>query len=642
MPLNLDKIPGGLDAQFMNMGLNINLKSLTADQIKAINHLIDVDQLEPFLNSLQQVGSFQEEFMSQINRLADVDQFYASLGGLKGYHRISMDLFRNRKISDEKRWVISTPPLIEKKSLTEEQIKQALLELKKTAFIFPVGGAGDRLNLVDPKTNEPLPAALLEFNGMSLIESLFIDIAALERLYLKIIGQSLTIPIVLMTSYAKNNTKHIQSLLERESYFGRLKEDVHFIIQPPVPVIDEEGNYLFEKGRVLTKPGGHGVIWKLLKEASFYQNLLNSGIQQFIVRQVNNPLASCSSTLLQLLFEGKGDFDFGFVGCSRRVGSPEGMLVLKKDPSTQKSLISNIEYTEFAKFGLEDLPETGSSQYSKYPGNLNLLFIKAKALGEAVDKEPIQGLLMNAKSTYVKEDRTLSYGRLESTMQSIADLFSDHGSGLRSFVLKMPRSECFTVTKKLSKTGQLELDTPESAFYDYQLFIRQTLAKVTGCFVPELPAYQNLLDTGYLNLFNFIHLLTPFNLNLPKLFNKCHFKKGSFLSVQIVDVNFTNCTFWGGLVIQAKDPSVQNCKVRFDRVIIKNEGLDQNLSLGDLSQKGAKGSSIKVILGENSEFVCERVALSGSIEWDVPNDTKVIVTEKAGRVSVKRIPLNKS
>lgn len=227
-------------------------------------------------------------------------------------------------------------------------------------------------------------------------------------------------------------------------------------------------------------------------------------------------------------------------------------------------------------------------------------------------------------------------------MQSIADLFSGQDSSLRSFVLKMPRSECFTVTKKLSKTDQPELDTPESAFYDYQSFIRQALMKDSMCEVPELPAYQNLSEAGYPTLFNFTHLLTPFNLHLPNLFKECHLNKGSFLSVQIVDVQFTNCTFSGGLLVQAKDPSVQNCKVSFDQVIIKNEGLDQNLSLGDLSQKGAKGSSIKVILGENSEFVCERVALSGSTEWNVPDNTRVMVTEKAGRVSVKRVPLNKS
>lgn len=40
------------------------------------------------------------------------------------------------------------------------------------AEIYPVGGAGDRLGLVDEETGESLPTAVLPYCGRSLLEGL--------------------------------------------------------------------------------------------------------------------------------------------------------------------------------------------------------------------------------------------------------------------------------------------------------------------------------------------------------------------------------------------------------------------------------------------------------------------------------------
>ena len=52
-----------------------------------------------------------------------------------------------------------------------------LEELPRMAEVYPLGGAGDRLGLVDEATGESLPAALLPYNGRTLIEGLLRDLA---------------------------------------------------------------------------------------------------------------------------------------------------------------------------------------------------------------------------------------------------------------------------------------------------------------------------------------------------------------------------------------------------------------------------------------------------------------------------------
>lgn len=42
--------------------------------------------------------------------------------------------------------------------------------------IYPLGGSGDRLGLVDPDTGECLPAAMLSYCGRTLLEGLIRDL----------------------------------------------------------------------------------------------------------------------------------------------------------------------------------------------------------------------------------------------------------------------------------------------------------------------------------------------------------------------------------------------------------------------------------------------------------------------------------
>lgn len=637
--VNLDK---EIEGQLQKANIKISLDELDEAEKKILRHLQEENQLSSWIDSFLDMPKPLNMLRSQLKIMIDTDSFYEDHGGIEGYHRISKRLFSGIRSGTEEDSKVSIPPLVLKKDLSSKEVEKALSFLSQTAFIFPVGGAGDRLNLIDKKSGKSLPAALLNFDGKTLLEGLFADVDALERLYRLYTHKSICIPVVLMTSHEKDNHHQICSLLEEKKYFGKDKKNVYFITQSQVPVVDQEGNYLFNSGRIITKPGGHGVLWKLLTQSNFLPKLRNAGIEHLVVRQVNNPLAARSTTILQLLLEAtKSNKEFGFVSCSRRVGSPEGMIVLKYLPRDNAEYISNIEYTEFAKFGLEDIPDPSNRGYSKYPANINLLYIKMDALIKAMEKETIPGLLMNAKSSYTKDGQVLKYGRLESTMQSIADLFhTSSNSPLRSFILHMPRSECFSVTKRLSKSGLVEADTPQSAFYDDQAFIHKVLIDHCLSKVIPLPKIENLLNDGYSCLFHFAFCMNPLSLSLPRIIQQCQFNKKSFLSLSTSDVEMKECILNGGLRIEAKSIDKDKVKAKLENITINNKGLNCYDDISKLYQEGAeKGECVYIKLGINAEFYCEGVTLNGPVTWNVPDNTRVIVSEKGGRISIKRSPI---
>jgi len=121
-----------------------------------------------------------------------------------------------------------------------------------------------------------------------------------------------------MTSSAKNNHKHVTSLCERLSWFGRgrstfqlfeqvLNKSMPWLLgrgilfyqslkynfvnwQPLVPVVGaEEGQWLVTKPfSPLSKPGGHGVIWKLAHDKGIFKWFYSQGRKGATLRQVRS------------------------------------------------------------------------------------------------------------------------------------------------------------------------------------------------------------------------------------------------------------------------------------------------------------------------------------------------------------------
>lgn len=100
---------------------------------------------------------------------------------------------------------------------------------------------------------------------------------------------------------------------------------------------------------------------------------------------------------------------------------------------------TNIEYTEFDRLGISDVPVEGNSRRSVFPANTNVLYVKLDAAKQVVDnavatgnsEQLMPGLIFNLKKTVAYKDpltqqeQKVQAGRMECTMQNIADHMSD-------------------------------------------------------------------------------------------------------------------------------------------------------------------------------------------------------------------------
>ena len=306
------------------------------------------------------------------------------------------------------------------------------MALPSTAEIWPVGGAGDRLGLVDEVTGEALPTAMLDFCGRPLLETLIRDLEAREYLAWHLTGIQHTTPVVLMTSHAKGNHRRIQAFLEERGWMGRSPDTFMLIEQPMVPMLaledgrwlrDAEGNPL----RPLLKPGGHGALWKLMLDRQAFHWLCEKhGRSAALVRQISNPAAGTDATLLTLAGAGvSGGKALGFASCARAQGATEGINVLieKRDLTDGKVTygVSNIEYTEFAKYRLPDHPDA-------YPANTNILYVDLGRVRSVVESNPtasMPGMIFNKNKQVVSAGQKVAAGRIETTMQNIADFLTN-------------------------------------------------------------------------------------------------------------------------------------------------------------------------------------------------------------------------
>ena len=259
-----------------------------------------------------------------------------------------------------------------------------LRELPKMAEVYPLGGAGDRLGLEDPETGESLPAALLNYNGRTLIEGLLRDLTAREWLYYKTFGEHVKTPVAIMTSAAKGNHTRISALMKEKAFFGRGESGFRLFEQPLVPVVTVRGGAWVvseEKDMsVALKPGGHGAIWKLMHDQGVFTWLGAKKRVGATVRQITNPMAGTDTTIFALSGVGaRENKAMGFASCERHLGAAEGVNVLvERGPDARGRFaygVSNVEYTVLQRHGISDEPVAPGSSEARFPANTNVLYI---------------------------------------------------------------------------------------------------------------------------------------------------------------------------------------------------------------------------------------------------------------------------
>jgi hypothetical protein len=660
----LDQEPDVKSFLRKNPSFQKHLKNLTKKEQFAIKALLAIQQSQIFSQKTKVTQP-----LSALKKLAkillQVENFYESLGGIIGYHHFVINLLDNPNLIAKNIHYSKPNPidLVKPSFDVQEKVSIGLQNLPNIGMIFPVGGTGDRLGLLNPKTKEPLPTALLPFHGQTLFEILIRDVQALEYLYYKTFQKQVLIPIVLMTSLEKNNYEHLIDICEKHHWFDRPKNSFFFMKQISIPVIGKSKNWACRAPWSLSlKPGGHGVIWKLLEESGALKWLSLQKKTKALIRQVNNPVAGTDYGLLALLGYGIAENKaFGFASCPRRVNTAEGVNVLREKTHTAKDLeysMSSIEYTEFARWGIQDVPREKNSPYSEYPTNTNILFVDLPSIKKALEKDPLPGKILNIKTPMFYYDKNGKKqqdlgGRLELCMQNIADDLTDHKNlpilfeeqkSLKTFLTYNTRQKTLSTTKKsFEKTNSLS-ETPEGCFFDilhnhFDLFTR--LCQVE---LPPLPSAKDYIKKGPSFITYFHPALGPLYSLIAQKIQKGKLKKHSELYLDLAELSLKNFSLQGSLVVSAKNPmgiilskqgmnySKKAPRCILENVKIINKGIDQKAKNIFWKNLVFRKETLQIVLEENAEFIAKDITFTGNFSIKVPKNTRTIACQKNGKI----------
>lgn len=355
----LDSLPLVQDYLKHSERIRTFLNSLTPEAAYAIKSIIALGQGPVVFNMQTIKRGYFNRLVQLLEQLLEIEIFYQHIGGIIGYHLTVITNIVSQKTPSH------SPPehasyihpegmhLGNESSEVRQAVRWGIENIQNIAAVYPLGGAGDRLNLKDEATGIALPVACLPFLGHPLLEGLIRDLQALEYLSYKVTGKQTMTPIAIMTSVEKDNHIHILRICKEKNWFGRPQESFYFFIQPVVPVITCEGYWSLSAPLTLTlKPSGHGVLWKLAEEQGVFQWLESEGRTQCLIRQINNPIAGTDNILLSLIGIGCHEQKaFGFASCERLLNSDEGtnVLIEKQSEEGYDYCLTNIEYTDFSQ-----------------------------------------------------------------------------------------------------------------------------------------------------------------------------------------------------------------------------------------------------------------------------------------------------
>ena len=379
---------------------------------------------------------------------------------------------------------------------------------------------------------------------------------------------------------------------------------------------------MVEEDRLNLHPGGHGAIWKTAEEEGVFRWFLDQGKTKLLIRQINNPIAGVDHGLLSLIGVGKrGGKTFGFASCKRVVHAAEGVLVEVEEESGEKA-ISNIEYTHFSQYGIEDKPSDDG--YSPYPTNTNILYVDLPKLMAMIQQKPLPALYINMKNkvpfiSETGERSEIKGGRLESMMQNISDRLTTHRDGtLPTFVTYNERLKTISVTKKCAKKGESLLETPEGAFQDlmrngYDLLKNHCQMKLSSS-----------------TLFLYHPSLGPLYEIISQKIWGGEINEGGELQLEIAELFLDYLTLEGSLLIEAKNPcghlegrtlrySDRCGKCRLRNVTVRNRGIDREAENVYWKNQISRHETLKIVLLGSGEFEAEEATFVGDQTIVVPD-----------------------
>lgn len=594
-----------------------------------------------------------EHIRALLDLLVGTERFYGPIGGLLGYYEQVLRLlaFGNDEVLPS----LFPPPTFDMREKTEEVWRycyEGALRLGQSAQIVTVGGAGDRLRLVDAATNAPLPVARLVFGGRTLLEWLFRDLEALEYWHYRAFGERIAVPVVLMTSHEKNNDLEIEKLCREQGWFGRSSTHIFRMVQSLVPVVSADGQWACTGPlSLMARPGGHGVVWKLAHDSGAFEWLASRRSSFAIVRQINNPLAGLDHTLLSFLGMGICEEKaFGFVSCPRRPGFAEGLNVLSVG-NNGMGCLSNIEYTKFEllKRSNPHLME------GECPANTNILFAHLKEVERTAKKNPFPGMVVNPKcEADVLEEGHLvrrRVARLEAMMQNIVDAMevpvaapldkAQVSCSLPMFAALYDRAKVMSVTKRSLATDAPPYETPESCLYDWYAACRTLLSEHCSFSLPHQQTIEEFLKNGP-NMTMFFHpALGPLWEVIGQKISGGGLDAGAELELEIAELFVRNLSVHGTFrllcerVVGGYD---EGGKRRYERdvgrallenVVIENDGLLSAPLSDHLKRTADRSSSCTIRLQGASELVARNVVIRGHYTLIVRDKTRVTLRQTA-------------
>ena len=583
-----------------------------------------------------------------LEELFAIEAYYADIGGIIGYQLLVLTLLHEGETPLEGKTLFPPKPvgLSERTTDVNEAILTGIREQGQMAELYPVGGAADRLQLKDDKTEEALPAARLIFLGKPLLEGVIGDLQAREYLHYKLFHKQVTTPITMMTSNVHRNDTHIRGICEQNLWFGRPKTSFCFVTQPSVPVFTRGGDWCLQKPlKLLLKPGGHGMLWTLLEQQGVFEWFKEKGCRKALIRQINNPMAGTDYGLLAFLgFGHEEDRAFGFASCPRLVNAQEGMNVIKETVTEGKvsRVLTNVEYCDFAKFGIKDKPHKPGSKYSHFPSNTNILFADLEKTHEAVKKHPFPGLLVNFRKAahhHAKGEKE-ELARLETTMQNIADVIDAN----ESYLTFNERRKTISTTKRKSSISGAMLETPEGCYYDYMLNASELLENHCHLSLPAMPDEETFLEKGPSFLFSFHPALGPLYSIIGQKIQGGSLHDGSELQLEIADLELKNLELDGSLLIRAErvmghideegllqySDLTGQCSLK--NVRVSNRGIDWEKDHLFWKHEIKRTAALKIVLHGHSQFVAEDITIQGDLTLEVPHGMRMTAKEERGHV----------
>lgn len=612
--------------------LQSDTRLLNLEELHALYAFLAIGEGIVVLKEYEESTDRFNQLRRLLHQLISLENLYKHAEGLIGYHLCALEKLeeKGKKSSSD---CFHTPPRIDiriKTALTRRATLTALEQMHKMAECYVVGGAAERLQCVDSQTNTPLPAALFPFGGLSsLLAWLVRDLVAREALAIAVTGQHFVTPIILMTSEESHET--IRAFCKKQNWFERPQESFLFISQPLAPVLTERGEWVMTGPlQIDLKPSGHGALWIQLQQAGLLHSLQTMGIRKLLIRQINNPFCGLDDGILA--FVGLGllyDKAFGFASCERKLGAPEGMNVLREhhEEAGMTYCITNIEYGQYPEQGIEENLSNDNAGVL-FPANTNILFADLIAIQKTLAINPLPGLLLNMKSKIERKDakgqpQMLQAGRLESTMQNLADAITDtvtrpsqnlEWDSLSTYLTYNARYKTLSVVKNAYKEGEDPTGTPPACFYDLQSALRELLVDVCGVKMSPLPPLDAYLTTPVPFWLQISPRLGPLYSLIQAKLKRGFLEEGAHLALEIIHLKFHHVALQGSLQIYAEG----NGGCFFDHVKVSNKGIEQ--VLGKDAWKGECNLQESCVIRIDGDGVLHatNVLLEGNIQIHVP------------------------